>query len=454
MFKRKITTYLEKWLNRNTVLLVDGVRQSGKTFSIHSFGKEHFGDDFFEFNFHEHEDVVADFSKCQTASELITNLSFYSPKPFVPGKTLIFLDEIQLVDGIDWEMFSKYLIADGRFRFILSGSLLGVTLNGLSQNPSSFKKDKTPLDFSHPGSSLDEVRLYPMDFEEYLWACGLSEEVIQQIKDNYQQEKEVPSIPHKRLLDYFYEYLFVGGFPDAVESYLKGRDLQELRLAHERIDKMHSHDVTYHAKKENRVHLLDVYETLSGQINSKNKRFFLNSIVPESERYDIQDDFQWLVKAGLAYPVYNVTEPTVPLKLNEKRSLVKLFESDVGMLTYHLLDTDSIRKLLAKEKSINYGAIFENAVAQLLSTHGYDHLYYYDSKKHGEVDFLIEKEGQVIPLEIKSGKDYKLHPALSYFLSEDSPYDIPQACIFSDGNLSIRGKEIYYPIYMVDFLQK
>jgi predicted AAA+ superfamily ATPase len=105
-----------KVLNRNTVVLVDGVRQAGKSFAIRAFGKDHFGDNYFEFNFHDHEDVVPDFNKCKTASELITNLSYYSPRPFVPGKTLIFLDEIQLVDGIDWEMFSKYLVMDGRFR--------------------------------------------------------------------------------------------------------------------------------------------------------------------------------------------------------------------------------------------------------------------------------------------------------------------------------------------------
>jgi predicted AAA+ superfamily ATPase len=454
MLKRKITEYLEKWLNRNTVVLVDGVRQAGKSFAIRAFGKDHFGDNYFEFNFHDHEDVVPDFNKCKTASELITNLSYYSPRPFVPGKTLIFLDEIQLVDGIDWEMFSKYLVMDGRFRFALSGSLLGVTLNGLSQDPSSFKKNLTPLDSSHPGSALDEIRLFPLDFEEYLWACGLSEDAIKEIKEDYFKGVEVPSIPHKRLLDYFYEYLFVGGFPDAVNSFLKGRDLQELRLAHERIEKMHLRDITYHAEKNNHIHLLDIYESLSGQINSKDKRFFLNSVCQKKENYNIQDDFQWLVKAGLAYPVYNVTEPTIPLRLNEKRNLVKLFESDVGMLSYHLLDTDSIRKLLAKEKSINEGAIFENAVAQLLSTHGYSHLYYYDSKKHGEVDFLIEKEGQVLPLEIKSGKDYQIHRALTYFLSEVSPYAIPKAFVFSDGNVSLREKEIYYPIYMIDFLSK
>jgi predicted AAA+ superfamily ATPase len=131
MLERKITAYLEKWLTRNTVLLVDGVRQAGKSYAIREFGKVHFGQNFFEFNFHEHRDLISDFNRCKTAQELITNLSLYSPRPFVPGKTLIFLDEIQLVDGIDWPMFSKYLLADGRFRFVLSGSLLGVTMNGL-----------------------------------------------------------------------------------------------------------------------------------------------------------------------------------------------------------------------------------------------------------------------------------------------------------------------------------
>jgi predicted AAA+ superfamily ATPase len=454
MLERKITAYLEKWLNRNTVVLVEGVRQAGKSYAIREFGRTHFGDNFFEFNFHEHEDVISGFNKCQTAQELITNLSFFSPHPFISGKTLIFLDEIQLINGIDWGMFSKYLVTDGRFRFALSGSLLGITLNGWSQNPAAFAKGSALLDLSHPGGYLDEIRLYPMDFEEYLWANGLSKDAIQEVRECFLKSKEVPPIPHTRLIDLFYEYLFVGGYPDAVASYLKGRDLQELRLAHERIDKMHKRDVTNHAEAAPRIHLVAVYESLSGQINAKNKRFKLNSIIGKNERYDLEDDFQWLAKVGLAYPVYNVTEPTIPLRLNEKRSLVKLFESDVGMLTYHLFETGTIQKLLAKEKDINYGSIFENSAAELLSAHGFDRLYYYDSKKHGEVDFVLEKEGEVLPLEIKSGKDYKIHHALTFFMSSDSPYLIKKACVFSNAGFSQDGNIFYFPIYFLDFLSR
>lgn len=454
MLERKITAYLEKWLTRNTVVLVDGVRQAGKSYAIREFGKAHFGQNCFEFNFHEHQEVIADFNRCKNAQELITNLSLYSPRPFVPGKTLIFLDEIQLVDGIDWPMFSKYLLEDGRFRFALSGSLLGVHLNGLSHPANGLSDSLSSLNSSRPGAALDEVRLYPMDFEEYLWANGLAKETIEQIKDCFLRGLTVPPLWQKRLLDLFYEYLFVGGYPDAVNSYLKGRDLQELRLAQTRIEAMHRRDVASHVEAADRIHLMGVYEAMSGQINAKNKRFKINSVLKPNERYDITDDFRWLVQAGLAYPVYNVTEPSLPLRLNEKRNLVKLYESDVGLLSYHLFETGTIQKLLAKEKAINYGAIFENAAAELLSAHGFSTLYYYDSKKHGEVDFLIEKEGEVLPLEIKSGKDYKIHHALTYFMGDEAPYGLKEAYVFSDANFSEENKIRYFPIYFLDCLAR
>lgn len=452
--KRKIDQYLNDWLKRNTVLLVDGMRQVGKSYSIREFGKKVFGENLFEFNFDEHRKDIHYFNGMGSAQELITNISLYSPKPFVPGKTLIFLDEIQLVAGIDWEMMAKYLLMDGRFRFIYSGSLLGVLLNGLGNSPNIFKQDKSPSSLAHPGGYLDEVRMFPMDFEEYLWANGISGEIISILKESFIKKKEVPPLIHKKILDCFYEYLFVGGLPDAVSSYLKGKDIQELNLAHQRIDKMFLRDITQYAEANKRIHLLEIYQDLSSQINEKNKRFKVNKILKNGEKYEIADDFRWLIQAGVAYPVTNVTEPTNPLRLSEKRSLVKLFEGDTGMLTYHLLETESIRKLLSKEADINYGAIFENVASQLLATHGFDHQWYYDNKKHGEMDFIINHRGSIVPMEIKSGKTYKEHSALTYFMGEDSPYDFPEALVFSNGNIARKQKINYLPLYMLEFLRK
>lgn len=454
IMKRKIDQYLNNWLKRNTVLLIDGMRQVGKSYSIREFGRKTFGDNLFEFNFDEHKKDIQYFNNISTAKELITSLSLYSSKPFVPGKTLIFLDEIQLVTGIDWEMMAKYLIIDGRFRFIYSGSLLGVLLNGLGSSPNVFKKDGSASSLSHPGGYLDEIRMFPMDFEEYLWANGLADETISILKDSFINKKEISPLMHKKILDYFYEYLFVGGLPDAVNSYLKGKDVQELNLAHQRIDKMFIRDITQYAEANKRIHLLDIYQAISSQINTKNKRFITSKILKNGEKYEISDDFRWLIHAGLAYPVYNVTEPTNPLRLSEKRNLVKLFEGDTGMLTYHLLDTESIRKLLSKEADINYGAIFENVAAQLFETHGFDHQWYYDNKKHGEMDFIINYKGAVVPIEIKSGKTYKEHSALTYFMSKDSPYHFLEAFIFSNGNYEIQGNINYLPIYLLEFLRK
>jgi len=365
----------------------------------------------------------------------------------------MFLDEIQLVSGIDWEMFSKYLVKDGRFRFILSGSLLGVTLNNLAQSPTGYKKDGTAMEGAHPGSALDEIRMFPLDFEEYLWANGLAQESIDAVKENFERREAVPSVAHKRLTELFYEYLIVGGMPDAVVSYLKNRDLQELRLAHERIERMYRRDIVQYAEANERIHLLEVYESLSGQINSKNKRFVLSSVVQKNETYEINDDFNWLVKAGIAYPVYNVTTPEVPFRLNEKRSLVKLFEADTGMLCFHLMDTGTIRKIMAKEKDINFGAVFENVTAQLLFTHGYRYLWYYDNKKHGKLDFLLEDAGNALPLEIKSGKDYKRHSALTYFMKMQNEYSFPEAYVFNTDNFSDDGNIYYFPVYMLEFLR-
>jgi len=450
MLKRKITAYLEKWLERDTVLLVDGARQTGKSFSINEFGNRIFGVNFFGFNFDEHRDLIEDFNKIKTAQELITNLSYYASKPFEVGKTLIFLDEVQLISEIDWQMFAKYLVSDGRYRFILSGSLLGVTLNNIVKSPNAYKNTMVG---SHPGGYLDEYRMYPLDFEEYLWANGLAQENIDMIKKCFYEKREVDFLPHKRLMDLFYEYLFVGGMPNAVDSYLRNHDLQDLRLAHERIEAMNHRDIIQYAQANDRLHLLEVYESLSSQINNKNKRFTLNTI-SKSNSYEISDDFNWLIKAGIAYPVYNVTAPETPLRLNEKRRLVKLFEGDVGMLCFHLMDTGTIKKILAKDKDINFGAIFENVAAQLMACHGFENMWYYNNKKHGEMDLLIEYEGKIIPIEIKSGKDYKRHSALSYFMSDRNDYQFDEAFVFNSNNYSREGKLHYFPIYMIEFLRR
>ncbi|MGN0819048.1 MAG: ATP-binding protein [Christensenellaceae bacterium] len=437
MLKRKAEKILNEWLKSKDALLITGARQVGKSYLVKKFGKEHFKH-FIELNLFDKKELIPVLEQSNNAEELLFRLTAFAGEKMVPGETLIFFDEIQYAKKCDLITMSKFLVEDGRYRFIFSGSMLGVELNNIASWPTGYMR---------------EIQMFPLDFEEFLWAVNLNQSVFNHLKDCYENKTPVDEYVHKNLIDAFYKYLLIGGMPEAVQTFIVTNDLNKVNAVHEKINQYYQKDVTQYASIDQRVHLETIYQLIAQELNSKNKRFSLGEIGKGYEIKDIQDDFMWLKKAGVALPVYNVSEPKSPLVLSCNNRLVKLFHADVGVLSYMLMDTDIQMKLFAKEKDVNYGAIFENAVAQELTAHGFRELYYFNSKKQGEVDFLIEYKGNVLPLEVKSGKDFKKHSAL-YNLLSNREYNIPSAIVLCNGNVDFSDKTLYLPIYMIMLIEK
>lgn len=437
MLKRKAEKLLNEWKNSNDALLITGARQVGKSYLIREFGKANFKH-FIEINLYEQKEFIPVLEQAKNAEDLLFRISALTSENLVVGETLIFLDEIQYAKNCDLITLAKFLVENGKFRYIFSGSMLGVELNNIASWPTGYMR---------------EMRMFPLDFEEFLWSVGLKQSVIDHLADCFAQEKPVDTQIHERLIDSFYKYLLIGGMPEAVQTFVFTNDLKKVNEVQQKIDQYYRKDIVQYAPQQQKVHLDTIYRILPQELNSKNKRFSLGEIGKGYAVKDIQDDFMWLKKAGVALPAYNVAEPKTPLELSANNRLVKLFHSDIGILANLLNDTDIQLKLLAKEKEINFGAIFENAVAQELTAHGYENLYYFNSKKQGEVDFLIEYKGNVLPIEVKSGKDYKIHSALDNLLKNEN-YNISQAVILCNGNVERNGKKLYLPIYMTMFLKK
>ena len=437
MLKRKFESRLQKWLKTKYVLLVDGARQVGKTFWIKDFCTRNF-ERFIYIDISQHALAPDAFANATTVEAFYLAVSTFSDKKVLPGKTVVFLDEIQKAPKADFRTIAKPLAIDGRCRIIFSGSLLGVTEHNTSLEPTGY---------------MYEERMYPMDFEEFLWANSVQEDVIAKVKECFANRQEVPTFIHEKLLEMFRLYLMIGGLPGAVQAYVETSDLGFAHLSHRTVEIYYKNDVTQYASLEKRPYIRRAYELLPSELNSKSKRFILSRLEKRYVVEKAENDFIWLSDAGVAIPVYNVDEPKIPLDLSRNNTLLKLFANDVGLLCYRLLETGIQEKILAHTQDINFGSIYENAVAQELLCHGYEdkRLCYFSSKKQGEVDFLILYKSEVVPLEIKSGKGYKRHVALDNLLTNPE-YGIKEGFVFGDCNLEVVGKRTYFPIYMIDFL--
>lgn len=437
MLKRKAEKILDKWKDSKDALLVTGARQVGKSYLIREYGQTHFKS-FIEINLYEHQELIPLLERHLNAKDFLFRLSVMFGGQYIEHETLIFFDEIQYAEHCDLITLAKFLVEDGRYRYIFSGSLLGVALKNIA---------------SWPVGYMRTLKMYPLDFEEFLWSNGLQESAIDYLRECFDKREPVDGLIHNKIMDLFYKYLLIGGLPEVVNTYLSTNNLANVDDAQEKINDYYKNDITKYAPIEQRIHLETIYDTLPSELNSKNKRFTVSEIGNQYSIKNIQDDFMWLKKAGVAVPTYNIDEPTIPLLLSANHRLVKLFSSDIGILCHELMNTQIKYKILKQEKDINYGSIFENAVAEELTAHGFENLFYYNSKKQGEVDFMIEYHGNILPIEVKSGKDYKTHSALDNLLNNNQ-YDIPQAIILNNYNIEVNSHKIYLPIYMVMFIQK
>ena len=329
----------------------------------------------------------------------------------------------------------KFLVEDKRYRYILSGSLLGVEIVNLKSAPVGY---------------LQTLNMYPMDFEEFLQIFNVDENIINNLRNCFLTKTKVDEIIHNKIMEMFNLYLIIGGMPAAVERYRNTENIDEVMEEHRAIIEQYKLDFTQYEEENRKLIITHIYELIPAELNEKNKRFMIADI-NRSLRYErISDSFVWLWKSGVALGAFNTTEPTIPLMLNEKSALFKLFISDVGLLTT-IYGKSCKLKIVNKESDINKGAVFENVVAQELHAHGYP-LYYYNSKKLGEIDFIVEQSGKTLPIEVKSGKVYNKHSALNNLMNTKE-YGIEEAFIFTNDNVKIDGKLNYLPMYMVMFLR-
>lgn len=433
MIERKIEKRIRDFYQTDRkALLITGARQVGKTYIIRAFGQANF-ESFIEINFLENRAAQALFENASGSADLLLRISAIADGPLIPGKTLIFFDEVQacreLVTAI------KFLVEEGSYRYILSGSLLGVDLKDIRSVPVGY---------------MDVFEMFPLDLEEFALANGVSPRVMDSLRTAYEDRVPVDPVVHERMMDLFRLYLIVGGMPSVVVRYLGTNNLQEVAREQRSILTLYRQDIAKYDPK-NKLYLEDIFDLIPSELNTKNKRFILKNLNENFKFSRYQNSFLWLKNAGVALPVFSVTEPAVPLMLNKSANLFKLFLPDVGLLAAMYMDGIQL-KILNREKDINFGSVYENAAAQELKAHGYE-LYYFNSKKQGELDFLVEKGGDVLPIEIKSGKGYVRHAALDNVMGDEA-YGIPQAYVFQNDNVRVEGRIVYLPVYMLMFLQK
>lgn len=423
-------------LNDKRALLITGARQVGKTFIVRKVGKECF-EHFVEVNFVERPEALALFAEAEGTQDLLLRLSAFTNRKLVPGKTLIFFDEVQ--ECKEMVTAVKFLVEEGSYKYVMSGSLLGVELNDLRSIPVGY---------------MDEMEMYPIDLEEFAEALGVSDEVISHLRECFERCKPVDTFVHGRMLDLVRHYLLIGGMPAVVQKYLDTNNLKSVLEQQRGIIRTYKRDITKY-DVGHKLQIEEIYDLIPSELNAKNKRFTLKQLGEKARFVRYEGGLLWLNDAGVAILTYNVEEPKVPLLLNKQRNLFKLFLNDVGLLAAMYGDNIQLR-LLSGDNNINYGAVYENFVAQELNAHGFANghgLYYFNSKKQGELDFVIEYNGAVLPIEVKSGKNYERHRALSNVMKNEQ-YAVNQAFVFCQDNVEVREKTVYWPIYMLMFVQQ
>lgn len=432
MLKRKIFKYLADFFKKEKkALLLTGARQVGKTFAIRKIGSECF-DVVVVLNFIEKPEYVKIFEQPRNAKEILLRISALSEQELVPGKTLIFFDEVQECPEIITAI--KFLVDEGSYNYVMSGSLLGIEMKDIRSVPVGYMAVK---------------EMFPLDFEEFCDAVGMSKEVMEHLRVCYENDSPVDEVVHNKMLDLLKLYLVVGGMPSVVVKYLQTNNMKSVRDEQQVIINAYKMDIAKY-DSENKLYIKDIFDMIPSELNAKNKRFILKSL-NENAKFDrYRNSFLWLSDAGVALPTYNVEEPRMPFRLAEQRNLFKLFSNDVGLLACQYAAGFQLQ-IVTGQLNVNFGAIFENFAAQQLKANGFE-LHYFNSKKQGELDFVVECDGKVIPLEIKSGKDYKRHNALGNVLNNDE-YDIVTALVFSLGNVERKGEIRYLPIYMLMYLQ-
>ena len=439
MLYRKIESLIEEHLKSDSkkILLIDGARQIGKTYIIRHVGQKLF-ENYIEINMVE--DSLGDrlFESTKTIEDFYLQASMLAgDKMKEKENTLIFIDEIQTYPHL--LTLLKFLSQDNKFTYVASGSLLGVTLSQTT---------------SIPMGSIRKVRMFPLDFEEFLYANGMNEHVITAMRNKFERLEELDESTHNKIMDLFRKFLLVGGLPDAVNAYLETKNIHTVRDVQEETRSYYAADASKY-DEENKLKIRRIYDLIPSYMENKKKRVVAQSIENKrGKRFnDYADEFEYLISAGIALNVQAISNPVFPLIESTGKNLLKLYLNDVGILTSMLYGTN-IRAVLDDENSVNLGSVYETVVASELAAHGHK-LFYYDNRSKGEVDYLIDDYDSLsaVPIEVKSGKDYTVHRALNSFVQNDD-YHIQKAYVVSnERTIKQDGKIIYIPIYYIMFFE-
>lgn len=438
MLYRKIEKVIEKHLKsrKNKVLLIDGARQVGKTYIIRHLGKKLFKN-FIEINMLEDAIGARLFADSKTVDDFYFQISMLAGNKMKDrDNTLIFIDEIQSYPYLLTML--KFLVQDNRFTFIASGSLLGVTLSETT---------------SIPMGSISKIRMFPLDFEEFLYANGMNYFTVARLREKFKNLEALDEGGHNKMIDMFRKFLLVGGMPEAVNVYLESQNIQRVREVQKEIHEYYAIDASkYGAEKKLKIRRL--YDMIPSNMENKKKRMVIKNIENKKGKtfQDYEDEFEYLINAGIALSVNAVSNPKFPLIETVGKNLLKLYLNDVGILT-GILYGYNIRPVLDDSKSINLGSVYETAVATELAAHGH-RMFYYDNRNKGEVDYLIDDWEQlsVLPIEVKSGKDYTIHRALNKLMSTYD-YGIRRAVVLSNNReVKVKNGVLYLPIYFIMFI--
>ena len=431
---RKDSIIIEEWLKRSDkALLVTGARQIGKTWLIREeIAKSGYCK--FEVNFIDQPDLVDYLNVKMSANEFLVKLKMIMPGDCKPQETVVFFDEIQKCPEIVTKI--KFLVEEGSFKYVMSGSLLGVELKGITSVPVGY---------------LTVLRMYPMDFEEFMIANNVSKTTLEMLKAKFETCQPVDEFIHQKLLSLFFIYLIVGGMPDAVKIYIATKDIREVDKVQRDIVALYKEDFSQYESEDKKLKLISIYDIIPAELNKQNKKFVFTMLNKELKFDRYENSFLWLKDAGVALPVYNVEAPVIPLKASKSSNVFRLFSNDTGLLT-SAYPAETKLELINKNSEVNNGAHFENAVAQQLTANGLEP-YFCKKKNIGELDVLVEMDGKVVPIEVKSGKAYKAHKSLDNFM-KISDYHIEKAYVLSVANMEQEGSVVYLPIYMCYLLKE
>ena len=431
---RKDSIIIEEWLkSSDKALLVTGARQIGKTWLIREeIAKSGYRK--FEVNFIDQPDLVDYLNAKMSANEFLVKLKMIMPEDCKPQETIVFFDEIQKCPEIVTKI--KFLVEEGSFKYVMSGSLLGVELKGIASVPVGY---------------LTFLRMYPMDFEEFMIANNVSKTTLEMLKAKFETCQPVDEFIHQKLLFLFFIYLIVGGMPDAVKIYIATKDIREVDKVQRDIVALYKEDFSQYESEDKKLKLISIYDIIPAELNKQNKKFVFTMLDKELKFDRYENSFLWLKDAGVALPVYNVEAPVIPLKASKSSNVFRLFSNDTGLLT-SAYPAETKLELINKNGEVNNGAHFENAVVQQLMANGLEP-YFCKKKNIGELDVLVEMDGKVVPIEVKSGKAYKAHKSLDNFM-KISDYHIEKAYVLSVANMEQEGGVVYLPIYMCYLLKE